>query len=54
MNFPLKNPNNIVTQKETEDLIEWVNFSGVTTRQVREVGRHIKALRLNDTGGAND
>ena len=54
MNFPLKHPNNIGTEKETEELIEWVNFSGVTTRQVRGVGRHIKARRLNNTSSSND
>jgi hypothetical protein len=46
MSFPLKHPNNIVTEQVNEELIEWVNFSGMTTRQVREVGRHIKARRL--------
>lgn len=48
MGFPLKHPERIAAETRTENLIEWVNFSGVTARQVREGARQIKARRLEE------
>jgi hypothetical protein len=45
MKFPLEHPDTIGTKERNEELIEWVNFSGVVTRQVREGARQISARR---------
>jgi len=54
MKFPLKHPDKVDTNEQDEKLIEWVNFSGVVTRQIREGARRMSAQRMNDLSGNDD
>lgn len=45
MPFPLRHPERISTHPANEALLEWVNFSGMLKRQIREGARRIATLR---------
>ena len=53
MRFPLQHPEIIGTNESAEKLIDWVNFSGVVSRQVHEGARQISARRNDPLGSKN-
>jgi hypothetical protein len=49
MPFPLRHPEMISIQPANEALLEWVNFSGILKRQLRQGAKKIAALRQSSS-----
>jgi FAD/FMN-containing dehydrogenase len=49
MPFPLRHPEKISIQPANEALLEWVNFSGILKRQLRQGAKRIAALRQSNS-----